>query len=192
MLFRAGSCSASPVGDLVSDLVMRGARLAADEVALILGVQDGRVDGLAGESVDRVDAVPERQGDELRGAVVVAPEQPGSAVAGGAAVCREAGFADVRGILLGVGGAHGAAPGAGDHRSIPVRVVEGSSARVVEGSSTMGARSELTTSAGLIRMQLRPRSAADLIAVCQRPRNAPGLCETAAIANRAVGRPLGI
>src|SRR4051795_11775073 len=137
MLFRAGSCSASRVGDLASDLVMRGARLAADEVALILGVQDGRVDVLAGESVNRVDAVPERQGDELRGAVVVAPEQPGSAVAGGPAVCREAGFADVRGVLVGVGGAHDAAPGAGDHRSIPDRVME--------GSSTMAATSGLTT-----------------------------------------------
>src|SRR3954452_5742035 len=127
MLFRAGSCSASPVGDLVSDVVMRGARLAADEVALILGVPDGRVDVLAGESVDRVHAVPERQGDELRGALVVAPEQPGSAVAGGSAVCREAGFADVPGVLVGVGGADGAAPGAGDHRSSSGRVVERSS-----------------------------------------------------------------
>src|SRR3954452_22598484 len=141
MLFRAGSCSASPVGDLVSDVVMRGARLAADEVALILGVQDSRVDVLAGESVDRVDAVPERQGDELRGAVVVAPEQPGSAVAGRPPVFREPGLADVRGVLVGVAGAHGAAPGAGDHRSIPDRVAD--------RSRTPAPTSGLT---GLIRM----------------------------------------
>jgi hypothetical protein len=33
----------------------------AEEVALVLGVEDGRVDVVAGEGPDRVDRVPERQ-----------------------------------------------------------------------------------------------------------------------------------
>jgi hypothetical protein len=51
--------------DLIDHLVMGHRRLAADEVALVLWVQDRGVDVVAGEGPDRVDGVPQRQGDEL-------------------------------------------------------------------------------------------------------------------------------
>ena len=53
----------------------------ADEVARILRVQDRRVDVVAGEGADRVDRVPQRQGDELGAVAVVVPEQPCAEVA---------------------------------------------------------------------------------------------------------------
>src|SRR3954471_19480906 len=86
----ADACLASPVGDLVHDVVVHGARLAADQVTLVLGVQDGSVDVLAGEGANGVDALPQRQRDELGGAVVVAAEQPRSAVSRGATVLGKA------------------------------------------------------------------------------------------------------
>jgi hypothetical protein len=69
---------------------VRHRRLAADEVARILRVQDRGLDVIAGEGADRVDGVPQRQGDELAPAILVAPEQPGAAVAGGLRVLGEA------------------------------------------------------------------------------------------------------
>ena len=59
-------------------------------------------------------SVPQREGDELGRAVVVAAEQPRASVAGRAAVLGEAGLADVVGVRS-ASGAHGAAPDAGDH-----------------------------------------------------------------------------
>src|SRR3954447_7297169 len=154
----ADACLASPVGDLVRDVVVHGARLAADQVALVLGIQDGGVDVLAGEGANGVDAVPQRQGDQLGGAVLVAAEQPRSAVSRGSAVLGEAGLADVGGVIIGVGATHRAAPDTGDHRSIP--------RRALKRSCTMAALAELMRSPRMIRMQTRPRRAAKLIAVC--------------------------
>jgi hypothetical protein len=45
---------------VVGDLAVHGARLAADEVPLVLGVQDRGFDALAGEGADRIDALPQR------------------------------------------------------------------------------------------------------------------------------------
>src|SRR3954462_12207862 len=154
----ADASPASPFGDLIRDVVVHRARLAADQLALVLGVQDGSVDVLTGEGANGVDAVPQRQGDELGGAVVVAAEQPRSAVSRGSTVLGEAGLADVGGVIIGVGGTHRAAPGTGDHRSTP--------RRALKRSCTMAVLAGLMRSPRMIRMQIRPRRAVKLIAVC--------------------------
>jgi hypothetical protein len=74
---------------LVDDLVV-GDRRLANEVARILGVQDHRVDVVAGEGPDGVDGVPQRQGDELGAVAAAAPEQPCAEVAGRLAVLGDA------------------------------------------------------------------------------------------------------
>src|SRR3954469_4262679 len=140
----ADACSVSPVGDLVDDVVVHGARLAADQVALVLGVQDGGVDVLAGEGAHGVDAVPQRQGDQLAGAVLVAAQQPRSAVSRGSTVLGEAGLADVGGVIIGVGGTHRAAPDTGDHRSTP--------RRALKRSRTLAVPAGLMSSPRMIRM----------------------------------------
>ena len=84
---------------------------AADEVALVLRVQDRGLDVVAVEGADRVDGVPQRQGDELGPVALVTPEHPGAAVAGGPRVLGEAGLADVIGVSGAVVGAWCAASG---------------------------------------------------------------------------------
>ena len=84
---------------------------AADEVALVLRVQDRGLDVVAVEGGDRVDGVPQRQGDELGPVALVTPEHPGTAVAGGPRVLGEAGLADAIGVSGAVVGAWCAASG---------------------------------------------------------------------------------
>src|SRR3954447_13635105 len=153
----ADACLASPVGDLVHDVVVHGARLAADQVTLVLGVQDGGVDVLAGEGANGVDALPQRQRDELGSAVVVAAEQPRAAVSGGSAVLGEAGLADVGGVIIGVGRTHRAAPSTRNHWS--------TQRRALKRACTMAVLTGLMRSPRRIRMPIRPRRAPKLIAV---------------------------
>jgi hypothetical protein len=63
--------------------------LALDQVALVLRVVDGGLDVLAGERLDGLDGVPEREGEELGAPALVAAQQPGAPVAGRRLVGRE-------------------------------------------------------------------------------------------------------
>src|SRR4051812_20489442 len=78
------------VRDALGDVVVRDARVTAEEVALVLGVQHRGLDVLARERTDCRDAVPQREGDELGRAVVVAAEQPRAAIARRSTVLGEA------------------------------------------------------------------------------------------------------
>jgi hypothetical protein len=64
--------------DLVDDLVVGHRRLAAEEVVFILWVQDRGLDVVAGEGPDRIDRLPQRQGDELGPVALIAPKHPGA------------------------------------------------------------------------------------------------------------------
>src|SRR5829696_2046653 len=111
----ASAAMSVTLGDVVGDVVVRDARLAVDEIALVLGVENRGFDLLAGEGADRIERVPQRQGDELGGAPVVVAQEPGAAVPGRSTVVGKAGLPDVAGVLIGIGGADGAAPDSGDH-----------------------------------------------------------------------------
>src|SRR5829696_1753526 len=108
-------CGASARTYLVHHLVVSHTRLA-DQVALILRIEHGGLDVIARESADGVLRLPQRQRDELGPLALVAAEHPRAAVARGLAVLREAGVADVLGVLLGILATHDASPGSRDHR----------------------------------------------------------------------------
>src|SRR5215216_1743141 len=72
--------------DPVDHLMVDHRRVAADQITLVLGVEHGGLDVVAGERADRVLGLPRREGDELAPLALVAPEHPGASVAGSLAV----------------------------------------------------------------------------------------------------------
>src|SRR5215211_6393191 len=98
-------------------VVVLDRRLALDQEALVLRVVDGGLDVVTGEGADRVQRVPQREGEELGALAFVAAEHPCAAVTRGLAVGREAGVADVLGVFVAVLAANDASPNARDHQS---------------------------------------------------------------------------
>src|SRR5919204_628546 len=92
-------------------------RAAPDQVALVLRVVDRRLDVVPGECTNRVDGLPEGEGDHLRALAVVAAKHPGTAVARGFGVLLQARPGDVVGVLVRVGTPNGAPPDSRDHDS---------------------------------------------------------------------------
>ena len=109
--------SGQPIGPgAVGDLVVLDGQVALDEEAVVLGIEDRGLDVVAREAADRVQRVPEREGDELGPVAVFAAQHPRAAVARGRGVGGQAGLADVGDVGVGVLAANGAPPDASDHR----------------------------------------------------------------------------
>src|SRR4029078_4356763 len=70
---------------------------------------------IAGEALDRVQRVPEREHQELRVVADVAPQHPDAGVALRGGVLREAGLVQVAAVRVAVAPPHGALPDARDH-----------------------------------------------------------------------------
>jgi len=56
--------------------------LPLDQEAVVLGIEDGPLDLVAGKAADRVARLPEGEGDELRPLPGLPPQNPGAAVPG--------------------------------------------------------------------------------------------------------------
>src|SRR4029078_5589967 len=100
---------------------------------------------IAGEVLDRVQRVPEREHQELRVVADVAPQHPDAGVALRGGVLREAGLVQVAAGRVGVAPPHGALPDARDHgcsfRRAPTRPgnLEGTGATGLEPAYPRGA-----------------------------------------------------
>src|SRR3954452_18790694 len=96
-------------------LVVLGLQVALDEVAVVLRVEDRRLVVLAGERLDGVERVPEREHHELGQLAAVAAQHPGPAVARGRGVARHPGLDQVGLVRVAVLAPDGTLPRACDH-----------------------------------------------------------------------------
>ena len=77
LVLRRVPCAAVDRG---GNLVVGGTPVALDQEALVLGVQDGLLVVLAGERLERLDRVPQRDHDELGAIAGLPAKHPGAAV----------------------------------------------------------------------------------------------------------------
>src|SRR4051794_11507917 len=99
------------------DLVVRAHGVALDEEAVVLRVVARPLVVVAGERLDRVERVPQREGQELGELPRVAAQHPRAAVAGSLLVPGKSRFFDVRAVRVGVDGANGSPPYSRDHEA---------------------------------------------------------------------------
>src|SRR5882672_9326714 len=94
---------------------MARGEVALNEETVVLGVIDGLLVVLAGERLDGVDRLPQREHHELGQLADVAPQHPRAAVARRRDVAREPGLPYVPRVGVAVLAPHGALPDARDH-----------------------------------------------------------------------------
>src|SRR5690349_17502688 len=100
---------------MAGHLVVGRRQVAFDQVAVVLGIEDRGLVVLAGERLDGVQRVPQREGHELGQLADVAAQHPGAAVSGRGDVGGDPGLVDVGGIGVTVFALDGAPPGSCDH-----------------------------------------------------------------------------
>src|SRR5262245_58033792 len=87
---------------LFGDPEMRDGEIASDEVAIVFGIENGALDVVAGESLDGLERLPERQRDDLGAVAFIALKDVGTAIARRLAITDQACRSDVLGIRRGV------------------------------------------------------------------------------------------
>src|SRR3954451_263137 len=100
---------------MARDLVVGRRQVALDQVAVVLGIEDRRLVVIAGERLDRVQRVPQREHHELRQLARVAAQHPGAAVAGRCHVAGKPGLLQIVGVGVAVLTLDGAPPRSCDH-----------------------------------------------------------------------------
>src|SRR5207302_7010461 len=116
----AGRAGSPPARRSVEELVVRDGELALDEEALVLRVEDGDLDVLAGEALDGLQRLPEGERHELGALAFVVAQDPGAPVTGCRAIFGDSRSLEILDVGVGVLAARPAAPGAGDHGAQPI------------------------------------------------------------------------
>ncbi len=102
-------------------LEVRDRQLPFDQIDVVLGIEDGPLDVLAGEAPYGLEGVPERNQHELRAVPLSPTKHLNTAVPPGCCVLRQTGLLEVLHVRVDIIGTRDASPHSCDHLTSRLR-----------------------------------------------------------------------